>query len=292
MTISDISRNAFINRELPVKRIVKLLFPAYCAVVFTTGFAGQSQAQSSNRDLSAKTLMAVFAHPDDEGSVGPILKKYADQGANVVLVIATDGRLGTNEYNNLPPGDSLAAIRRGEMKCAAERLGVDLIHLKYEDQFNTEEGYDGFIPQSRGFIKELHGIVSERQPDAILTWGPDGGSNHIDHRLVGSTVTHVLVSTDWEKTPDVYYVGSPASQIDNEESRILRGVQDKYLTMRIPYSDEDGEVAMRAMQCHESQFPPEMVEKWWNERRGDRENMVYLRPFTAPEGEISSDLFE
>ncbi len=38
-----------------------------------------------------KTLLAVFAHPDDESTVGPVLAKYVREGATVHLVIATDG---------------------------------------------------------------------------------------------------------------------------------------------------------------------------------------------------------
>ncbi len=81
-------------------------------------------------------LMAIFAHPDDEGLVGPVLVRYAREGVKVILVTATDGRLGTNDFSGLPAGDSLAAIRREELKCAASTLGVELIHLDYYDQFN------------------------------------------------------------------------------------------------------------------------------------------------------------
>ena len=92
--------------------------------------------------------------------MGPILAKYAQQGVSVILVIATDGRLGTNDFSGLTAGDELAAIRREEMECAASRLGVELIHLDYEDQFNAVEGYDGFIPQLRGLH---HGSEPHRE---------------------------------------------------------------------------------------------------------------------------------
>src|SRR5690606_85280 len=47
-----------------------------------------------------RVLMAIFAHPDDEGLVGPILSRYAREGAEVILVTATDGREGTNEFSD------------------------------------------------------------------------------------------------------------------------------------------------------------------------------------------------
>ena len=58
-------------------------------------------------------LMAIFSHPDDETVVAPILARYAREGTEVTLVIATDGRYGTNPWG-LPPGDELAAARAEE----------------------------------------------------------------------------------------------------------------------------------------------------------------------------------
>src|SRR6056297_266944 len=62
-----------------------------------------------------RTMMAIFAHPDDEMTVSPILAKYAEQGTKVYLVICTDGRYGTNDFSGLEGGDSLVAIRKKEM---------------------------------------------------------------------------------------------------------------------------------------------------------------------------------
>lgn len=240
-------------------------------------------------DVDGKVLMAIFAHPDDEGLVGPILSRYAREGAEVILVTATDGREGTNDFSDYEAGDELAAIRREELKCAASTLGVELIHLDYYDQFNSAEGYDGFIPQLRGVLRDIERIITERQPDAIVTFGPDGVSNHMDHQLVGSSVTQVVLSRDWEKTPALYYYGSPASTLP-EEDRVLRGIQEKYLTVQIPYADEDGEKAVEALACHESQIPPEAIDRRRN-RLEEQENIIHLRPFIAPTGH-SNDLFD
>lgn len=235
-----------------------------------------------------RVLMAIFAHPDDEGLVGPVLARYAREGDEVILVIATDGRLGTNEFSGLEAGDGLAAIRREEMQCAASTLGVELIHLEYYDQFNAAEGYDGFTPQLQGLLRDLDRIIRERQPDAIITFGPDGVSNHMDHQLVGSSVTQVYVSQDWEKPPALYYYGTPASQL-TEEERVLRGVQEKYLTARVAFTDEDGATALKSWQCHASQFPPEAAQ-WMQTRLEELNNVIHFRPFAAST-ESANDLF-
>ena len=137
---------------------------------------------------------SVFAHPDDEQSIAPLLVKSVEEGVEVTLVIATDGRLGVNKYTDYEAGDGLAAIRKEEMLCAAQKLGVKLIHLNYHDQLRAAEGFDGHIPHVQNLILELRDIIMRIQPDAIITWGPDGATTHMDHRLVGASVTQIFVS--------------------------------------------------------------------------------------------------
>lgn len=59
----------------------------------------------SHDTVEDKILMAIFAHPDDEMTVSPMLVNYVDQGVKVYLVICTDGRLGTNEFTDHKAGD-------------------------------------------------------------------------------------------------------------------------------------------------------------------------------------------
>lgn len=245
-------------------------------------------AQSSS-DADNKVIMGIFAHPDDEVLASTMFHKYIREGAEVILVTATDGRLGTNEYNNYEAGDELAEVRKGEMQCAAETLGAKLYHLDYEDQLKTAEGFDGFVAQSQGLLEDLHRIIGEEQPDVIVTFGPDGFSNHIDHRIVGVSATQVVLSKEWEKMPQVFYLGFPSSQLD-EMNTIYRGTLDEYLTVQVPYTEEDGEVALQMARCHESQFAPQMLEMW-EERMQSQGRVVYLRPFVKPEKEAEG-LFE
>ena len=157
-----------------------------------------------------KKLLAIFAHPDDEQTIAPLLVKLVEEEIEVTLVIATDGRLGVNEYTDYEAGDGLAEIRKQEMLCAAEVLGVNLIHLDYHDQLKAGEGFDGHIPHVQDLIFELKKIVKKIQPDAIITWGPDGATTHMDHRLVGASVTQIFVSQQWGKPIDCLLYTSPS----------------------------------------------------------------------------------
>src|SRR5213593_2519234 len=82
-------------------------------------------AQSQTR----APILAVFAHPDDQRVVGPLLSKLAREGRETHLVIATDGSKGVRDFAHIPAGPELAAARTKEANCAANRLGVRQLHL-------------------------------------------------------------------------------------------------------------------------------------------------------------------
>jgi len=227
-----------------------------------------------------RSLLAIFAHPDDESTVSPVLHRYAREGVDVTVAIATDGRLGFQEHANVPAGDELAAVRREEMKCAAEKLGVKLVHFGYHDQLQAAGGYNGHIPHVRAMLKDIAALIEELQPDAIITWGPDGGSNHMDHRLIGDTVTGVYLGRDWDKPISLFFYGTPASLIEDDEARLLRGVHDEYLNVEISYEPEDYEAAAASVRCHWSQFTSDQFDRMIGDEMEAR--TIRLREFTAP----------
>ena len=237
-----------------------------------------------------RVLLAIFAHPDDESTVAPILARYAREGAEVTVVIATDGRYGANEFAGFEPGDALVAARRDEMRCAADKLGVHLVHWTYHDQLRAGEGYDGHIPHVRALLDDVAKLIARLQPDAIITWGPDGGSNHMDHRLVGDTVTGVYLSRDWGKDIALYYYGTPASQIEDEDARARAGVLDRYLATTVSYAPRDFDAAAAALRCHKSQFTDEDIDSMI-ERRKERGAKIYLRRFEA-QRQHSDNIFQ
>ena len=239
-------------------------------------------ADASAHDPKGKVVMAVFAHPDDESTVGPILSRYVREGAKVHLIICTDGRLGVNDHTDHEAGDGLAAMRREEMICAAEKLGVELTHLTYHDQLKAEEGYDGHIPHVRALIKEVHQLVTDIKPDVMITFGPDGASNHMDHRLVGATTTAVFINKDWGGKPStLYYVSKPTQMIDDEESKILRGVDEKYMMTRVAFTDEDFDNAVESLSCHKTQMRLDSLRERMESRYGG-DKTIYLRKFMPP----------
>ena len=265
--------NGFITRSIIVHPFVALLMLTMLC---------SSQKVQGQKPYEGKSILAVFAHPDDESTIAPILAKYSREGAKVTLVIVTDGRYGVNDFHDHIAGETLVVTRKEEMKCAAEKLGSDLIHLDYHDQLRAAEGYDGHVPHARAIILELKEIVDNLQPDVLITWGPDGGSTHMDHRLVGASVTQVYLSLDRPTTMSLFYYGTLLESIEDEESKTLRGQNKKYLRTKISYSDEDLDKAYESYKCHYSQIDPTLTKEDFKNWGSKKEHVIYLRKFEAP----------
>lgn len=238
--------------------------------------------------VSGDTILAVFAHPDDEFTVAPVLARYAREGAVVYLAIATDGSRGVQPHAGIPPGAPLAKARADEARCAAEVLGIQPPIL-----FGLEDGglaeWDNLVghcetPECEPgrLTGEILRLFHELRPDAVITWGPDGGYGHADHRLISAVTTEVFQEGGEGWPANLYYVGIPASRISDAPDwpgPPLLGVEQQLLTVQVPYADEHAEIAERALQCHGSQFTAEGMAATASIFRHVNQGRIYFRPF-------------
>ncbi len=141
------------------------------------------------------TLLALFAHPDDE-SFGPggTLARYAAEGKAVHVIIATDGIAGSLEAGSdlhaqmqVQNHTSLAQVRSRELSNAAVALGITSIwSLPYRDsgmRGSPENQHpEALIRQPlEQTVQAVLEYVQRLQPDVILTHDPFGGYGHPDH---------------------------------------------------------------------------------------------------------------
>ncbi len=92
------------------------------------------------------SLLAIFAHPDDEVFTGGTLSHYADQGVRVTLVCATKGDAGkvTDPELKVSGPEELATLRAGELQRATALLGLnDVRMLGYGDSGREERTRTG-----------------------------------------------------------------------------------------------------------------------------------------------------
>ncbi len=122
--------------------------------------------------------MCVVAHPDDECyAFGGALALAADRGVETYVVCLTDGHAATNR-GSAASGEELARIRSAEFAASCKVLGVSK-HVQWDY-------HDGKL-QNASLVEVAGRLVAEMrqfQPEVVLTFGGDGGSNrHPDHMM-------------------------------------------------------------------------------------------------------------
>jgi LmbE family N-acetylglucosaminyl deacetylase len=256
-----------------------------------TGAAGVNLYQSRNAGVQGRTLLAIFAHPDDEVLVAPLLSAYARRGARVHLAIVTDGEKGVSAHAGIPAGPKLAQIRADEARCSCRALGIDAPTL-----LGFKDGELGRIvtPAWRhlGDVKlRIAKVLEEIRPDAIVTFGPDGGYGHPDHRLVGALVTELVGGAAPGAPAILVYPGFPKDRLEKAPQTGFPWVPTdaRFLTVRVPYEAADVAAARAALGCHKSQFPEAQIEPLVQFMEGLLGGRVYLRPWIG--ASATDDIF-
>lgn len=138
---------------------------------------------SSLSDIkNLKTIMSVWAHPDDESyTCGGIMTAAIKNGQKVICLTATKGEKGIQDESRWP-ADRLAEIRAAEMQKVLDIIGItDHCWLGYKDgechKADEKEAAD-----------KIASAIDQYKVDTILTFGPDGMTGHEDHKTVSAWV--------------------------------------------------------------------------------------------------------
>jgi LmbE family N-acetylglucosaminyl deacetylase len=134
------------------------------------------------------TLVSFHAHPDDECiACGGVIRKAAEQGHRVVLVVATRGEQGEAPDGFLAAGEELWQRRVAETQAAADILGVQRVEfLGYRDSgmmgtpANEAPGSFWTAPVEEAAGK-LAALLAEEDADVLTCYDDNGGYGHPDH---------------------------------------------------------------------------------------------------------------
>jgi LmbE family N-acetylglucosaminyl deacetylase len=218
------------------------------------------------------TILGIWAHPDDEAYLtAGLMARAVRNGSRVVCVTATRGEGGSMDEERWPP-EKMGEVRTAELERCLAILGVD----EHEWLDLPDVDMDTGLPEE-GYAR-VRDIVARVQPDTILTFGPDGMTDHAAHKDVsrwatqalrdagkpGSAVHFATVTPEWaeEFLPiwepfNVFRPGTP----------VVTPREELSIEYRLP--PEINKVKVKAILEHESQvgaiFEAVGQDVWWRE---------------------------
>ena len=211
----------------------------------------------------AASLLAVFAHPDDE-SFGPggTLARYASRGVAVALMVASRGEGSTSGHSLEQPPAELGQLRERELQCAARVLGVREVRVLGYPDTRLEEA----DPQDLQSI--IRSAIEETHPEVVLTFDSGGITGNPDHIAVSQATTRAFLEV-YQGRPEngpatfrLYYWAVPDS-IAASLRRISQvpfvGVPPSAITTIIDVN-QFLDQQWQAIRCHRSQSDPVPLE--------------------------------
>ena len=217
------------------------------------------------------TILAIFAHPDDEIGVGSTLAHYGDAGVRTVLVCATRGEVATIFCDDCATRENLAEVRTRELACACGHLGIrELRWLDWPD------GGVNALPRAEA-VGQIVRQIRDVRPDVILTHPENGLYPHPDHLAIWEMVREAFtLAADPAEYPEAGPAWAPArlftraiSQSYFEAAPGLKEFRVELNGKLLPFygtPDDQIDVTMRvgawverrmaAWDCHRSQHNP------------------------------------
>lgn len=184
------------------------------------------------RVKSAKRLLLVHAHPDDETiNNGATMAKYAANGVDVTLVTCTRGEEGEVLVDSLlnlasEKDDKLGEHREIELQAAMAELGIkDFRFLGSPNKKWRDSGMMGTPQNARPDVfwkadldeaaNELVKVILEIKPQVLITYDEFGGYGHPDHikaHQVAMRASEIASQQGWQISK-IYWNTMPRSVI-------------------------------------------------------------------------------
>lgn len=203
-------------------------------------------------------VLLSYAHPDDETfTLAGSIIKWVKSGHQVSLITATYGQMGLSADIKVESPEHLGQIRKGEMENAAKITGISKIHY-----FGLMDGELEKEPTDQ-LVGHISSIIQSEQPDVVITFEKNGGSNHPDHikMSLASTIAfkHYLkhskkhVRLYHSVTPQSYYAEFAKAGVANTGFGEPKGVPDEHITTIIDVTDVF-DLKMKAIESHKTQW--------------------------------------
>jgi LmbE family N-acetylglucosaminyl deacetylase len=134
-----------------------------------------------------KSILACFAHPDDELGVASLVAQSVAQGARATLICTTNGDVGTVDDAYMRGYSSIAELRLAELACATKLIGfTEVVTLGYRDS-GMMGSEDNQHPQSYWQVApetaadQVAEVMRRVRPQVVITFNTFGAYGHPDH---------------------------------------------------------------------------------------------------------------
>lgn len=166
---------------------------------------------SRTSDLRGHTVLVLHAHPDDEAIfTGITMRRLADAGARIVLVLATSGELGESRLP-LARGEDIAQRRIAELERSAELLGVSRLVLLGRRDSGLPGWASALHPRALsaadplGLARDVAELALAEGAATLVHDDEAGIYGHPDHmavHLIGATAASMAGATSYRMTVD------------------------------------------------------------------------------------------
>jgi N-acetyl-1-D-myo-inositol-2-amino-2-deoxy-alpha-D-glucopyranoside deacetylase len=186
-------------------------------------------------DLRGQSVLAVFAHPDDESlACGGLLAGSAQAGAHTSVLCLTRGA-------GVPADAALSQVRTRELQAACAVLGVrDVLVLDHDD---------GYLPwvDTRRLQADVAAAVKRVHATVVITFDEDGLYWHPDHVAVHEHVRDAIAAMG-AGAPSLFYVTMPAGR--------MRALVDRVVGRTTDGAPHDDVLGISAVDAFGAQAPP------------------------------------
>lgn len=195
--------------------------------------------------IARKTIVCVFAHPDDEafgpsGTIYKLAKKY-----DVYILCATKGQAGLDSRSEA--SSRLTIQRARELRKSAKILNVkETFFLGFKDGCLCNNQYHKLASKIGEHLKKI-------KPEIVLTYEPRGVSGYIDHIMVSMVTTFVAEKLKFIK--EVWYYCLPEGRELLRKNYFIyfpNGYKKSEIN-KIVDVDDTWKIKEKAMHAHESQ---------------------------------------
>ena len=168
-----------------------------------------------------KSILASFAHPDDEIGCAALVARYMAEGGQSTLICTTNGEMGTVEEKYLQNYASISELRQAELACASKAIGFsEVVTFGYRDSgmmgtVDNDNPSSSWQAPMEEVVQRVIEVMRRTRPQVVITFNTFGAYGHPDHIKINQATVEAFqrLQGEPEHPQKLYYVTIPRTII-------------------------------------------------------------------------------